>query len=336
MRRYLITVLSIVAAAVVVWVFWPNERRERELAEQHPETLPAPDPVPNNRGTDVGDAFRGDVHPLLAGQQPLEMAAHWSRIGIGREHLEQQVPEHIYAIFRDLTINEPRHTYTAKELSAFLPPEFGDVGQMWAIELERVAPFLNQFHANPRMRTVSRGRRAGPDGAFGMLRAVSSSHFDLIFRWHAEFQLGRNMWYTPAYFSGRMLVNRETGTIEHFRIEIPTEKTLNVHLTVLAVFDGNTPDVNREIRHGDSVVTARDIVHVERMELADGTELPSEAADWTSEIPLADAHHALKKSFYKFLEIDWVPFAEALDKAREAGKPILVAVSWGGLDDQSC
>ena len=39
-------------------------------------------------------------------------------------------------------------------------------------------------------------------------------------------------WYSPAYFSGRVLVNISTGTVDHFRLALPTDKMLNVHLTV--------------------------------------------------------------------------------------------------------
>ena len=41
-------------------------------------------------------------------------------------------------------------------------------------------------------------------------------------------------WYTPAYFSGRVLVNRRTGTVDHFRLGLAGDKALNVHLTVEA------------------------------------------------------------------------------------------------------
>ena len=60
-------------------------------------------------------------------------------------------------------------------------------------------------------------------------------------------------WYTPAFFTGRLLVNTATGTVEYFRLELPTDKALNVHLTVDAL--GYTRQ-------------AHDIVRVERMELA--------------------------------------------------------------------
>lgn len=343
MIRIAVVLLSLIAVVSIALVFRPRDpepkpdgRESTQVAEQEQDSTPVVDQVPNNRGPDVADAYTGDVHPMLSGQGPLELTAHWSPIGTGREQLERQVPESIYAVFRDLTVDVPRRTYTARDFSPLLPAEFEDVGQMWSIELDRVAPFLTQFHSNPSMRAVSRGRRSGPDGAFGVLRAQSPTHFDLVFRWHAEFQLGINMWYTPAYFTGRMVINRQSRSIEHFHVEIPPENTLNVHLTVIAAFDGvSPPDVNREIRHGDEVVTARDIVHVDRMELTDGTQFP-EDRQWTDQITLTQARADLKKTFYKFLEIDWVPFTEALARAETSGKPILAAVSWGGLDDQSC
>ena len=44
----------------------------------------------------------------------------------------------------------------------------------------------------------------------------------------------------------------------------------------------------------------------------------------------------LAKVFYKFKDIDFVPFDQALAAARARQKPILALVALGALDDQSC
>jgi hypothetical protein len=131
-------------------------------------------------------------------------------------------------------------------------------------------------------------------------------------------------WYTPAYFSGHVLVNRRTGTVDHFRLGVPTDKALNVHLTLAVA------------RPDGRVFQAHDIVRVEHMELTGGDEgLVGELA-WTEALSPAEADLRLAKVFYKSLEIDWVPYDRALAQARSRDRPLFVMVSWGALDDQSC
>src|SRR5436305_11406783 len=50
-----------------------------------------PTPVALNRGPEVGDGFRGDVHPLLFGETRLPVTAQWTRIGKGRDGLDHLV-----------------------------------------------------------------------------------------------------------------------------------------------------------------------------------------------------------------------------------------------------
>ena len=170
----------------------------------------------------------------------------------------------------------------------------GEVGQIWALDADRMASILRQFHPRPSMQLVAAGRRAGPDGAFATLRAVSPSYLDIVFRIHAEFYLTPDdwpadrplfqAWYTPAYFSGRVLVNRRTGTVEHFRLGLANDKALNVHLTVVA-------SGIRDTRQ------AHDVVRVERMELAGGDGGPAEKIPWGKALSPAEAQGRLAKVF---------------------------------------
>src|SRR5689334_6436490 len=58
----------------------PEEfRAGREPGAQH-----QPLPVALNRGPEVLDGFRGDVHPLLHGRTRLEVTAHWTPVGKGQ------------------------------------------------------------------------------------------------------------------------------------------------------------------------------------------------------------------------------------------------------------
>jgi hypothetical protein len=289
-----------------------------------------PDAVPVNRSGDVPDGFRGDVHPLLHGKTQIPVNAQWTALEKGQLKLE--VPDAVLSWYTGLQPAQSQATYTAKDFSAFLPESVGEVGQVWALDPEKVKPFLAQFHPSPSMHLVATGRRAGPDGAFAVLRAVSPSHLDIAFRVHAEFFItpqgsnelqGVYAWLTPAYFHGRVLVNKTTGTVELFRLALPTEKALNVFLTVNPSLLG-IPKLGH------------DIVRVERMELSGGDEGLAATIQWTASLSRAEADRRLARVFYKFEEIDWLPYDQVAAQARSKNKPIFAIVSWGATDDQSC
>ncbi len=289
-----------------------------------------PAAVAANRTADVPDGFRGDIHPSLNGRTALGVTAHWAALEKGQLKLE--APDAVLSWYTDLRPAVPQATYTARDFSAFLPESVTDVGQLWAIDPDKVKTFLRQFHPNPSLHLVASGRRAGPDGAFAVLRAVSASHADILFRVHAEFFItprdGGDLrsvyaWYTPAYFQGRLLVNRSTGAVEHFRLAVPTEKALNAFLTV-------NPSLLGVPKLGHA------IVRVERMELSGGDAGLGDAIAWTQSLPTADANRRLARVFYKFEEIDWVPADQVAAQARSKNRPIFAIVSWGSTDDQSC
>jgi len=239
-----------------------------------------PEPVALNRGPEVLDGFPGDLHPLLSGHTPLEVTAQWAKVGEGRDKLHA-IHSSLYAWFTELQPARPQQTYTERDFSPFLPAAVGDVGQLWSLDLDKMAEILKQFHPHPLMHLVASGRRAGPDGAFAILRAVSSSYLDIVFRMHAEFYLTPSegpykdvdAWYSPAYFSGRVLVNKTTGRVDHFRLALPTDKMLNVHLTVDAGRRGYRSAVH-------------DIVRVERMELIGGDAELANRISWQKALSL--------------------------------------------------
>lgn len=293
-----------------------------------------PTPVTLNRGSEVRDGFRGDVHPVLFSLTRLNVTAQWTPVGKGRDHIDRDLHPDLYAYFTNLEPAQPQHTYTEYDFSGFLPQTVGDVGQVWALDGDRVLRFLGQFHPRPSLNLVAAGRRAGPDGAFGILRAVSPSYLDIAFRIHAEFSLippsassaraHFRAWYTPAYFSGRLLVNQRSGTVDYFRLGLATDRALNVHLTLIA--RGLDPRWTQ----------AHDVVRVEQMELMGGDDGPAQNTTWTAALNPAEAQRRLAKVFYKFHDIDWVPFDQVAARARTRDRPIMAIVSWGSFDDQSC
>ena len=140
-----------------------------------------------------------------------------------------------------------------------------------------------------------------------------------FFEFHAEIEPDQSVFFTPAHFSVSLLVNKQLGTVEHFQLGIPTDEGLNATLTVALPTEALV-----------------DIVHVDRMELigANGGQRPE--IDWTDQIELSDAEMKLKKLFYGFMEIEWVPAEDAISLAEAQQRPIFAVVLWGGLDEQSC
>ena len=227
-------ILAMGGAAYLTWKLkGQHEGPGRDSARPISEGLPAdrksvggPVKVEPNRGAEVLDGFRGSVHPLLHGATRLRVKAHWTPIGKGRDRLDRVVHPLVYSWFTQLGPARSQEIYTEQDFSAFLPETVGDVGQLWALDLARIKKFLKQFHPRASLELVSPGRRAGPNGAFAILRAVSPSYLDIVFRIHAEFYLTPedwdplapiDAWYSPAYFSGSVLVNKRSGTVDYFR-----------------------------------------------------------------------------------------------------------------------
>src|SRR5205823_5169917 len=97
-----------------------------------------PTPVALNRGPEVLDGFRGDVHPLLFGQTRLDVSAQWTPVGKGRDQLHRDLNPKLYAWYTELRPAQPRRTYTERDFSAFLPETLGEVGQLWSLDDDKI------------------------------------------------------------------------------------------------------------------------------------------------------------------------------------------------------
>jgi len=300
--------------------------------------------VSTNHDVAVPEGFRGDVHPILHGETRLEVTAHWTptldeakRSGIKLGVIdnstapEYSIPANIVKLLTESTAARSRATYTARDLSVFLPDEVLGPGQMWTIDPGAAASFLEQFnpHASTSFDRYHQpyGRRPGPAGAFGILRAVSADYLDVLFRVHAEFVLMDGaVLYTPACFLGRLLVDRRAGTVDYFQMRVPTDRPVNVNLTL----NFRLPDPPR--KRVSNIV----FEHVDPMELVGGDGERVASIDWEDALDLEDAHLRLKGAFYKFMDIEWVPPEEMLEIAQRVDKPIVAVVLTSPLDDQSC
>ena len=73
-----------------------------------------------------------------------------------------------------------------------------------------------------------------------------------------------------------------------------------------------------------------------KMELRAGTQDLLEHIEFTESITQAEAERALILRFYKSQQINWVPLAQVLEKAKTQQKPIHVISIDGPLVDESC
>lgn len=334
----IVLVAVVTAALVASWPYLvssvlpeqaPSSQGSAELDDSTAAAV-----VPTNRSPEVQDGFSGDVHPLLQGTTNLEVTArwHWTPPDApppNRRKVAAEMPPRLRKLCSELTVARASQDYGARDFSGFMPKQVEAVGQLWTLDEGKIIAFLKQFHPKASLHLLPKGTRAGPDGAFAILRALSPAYLDIVFRIHAEFdvtpeKLDRRLpvavWYTPASFFGRMIVNRAKGNVVYFQLGIPAGRTLNVHLTVFVAPQGDH----------------HDIIRVEQMELIGGDKKLPEQIRWTEALELAQAQDRLAHQFYKFKEINWVPLEQALAIARDRKKPILAVVTWGALDDQSC
>jgi hypothetical protein len=302
------------------------------------------DAVRVNPDLAIPEGFRGAVHPELAAEAELALEARWRptlpeakrtglKLGIidNAESPEYAIPDELVRLLTESGPAVPRATHGAEALSTLLPASLEGAGQMWKIDLDAAARFLQQIHPATAM-TFDRyrqpyGRRPGPAGAFGILRAATDEWLDVVFRIHGEFILKEGaIVYTPACFLGRMLVDRRADRVAWLEMRVPGDLSVNLNILVTFFLPG---DPRKEVTN---IVFER----VETMELVGGerealARVPAEGA-----LPLQEAELRLKKAFYKFFDIEWVPIEESVATATRLRRPILAAVLTSPLDDQSC
>lgn len=252
----------------------------------------------------------------------LQVHAHWEPIADSTFNMHKSLPEHVELF--DLSPTQPIKEYGVDAFNAFLPPSTVRVGDVWELDANRVVSFLRQFHAGA---TADLGY--GKEGAFACLRACSSDYAEIAFRFHAEFTLNSaayQKWqkendepesearFIPSQFTGKVVVNVESGTVRAFSLALPARNT-NVDLNA---FGG------------------ADMVFVPRMELLAADETDTDEIVWDAAITTEAAHRALKLKFYKFAAIDWLPVDEAVEQAKATHRPIHAILVWGCLDDESC
>lgn len=265
---------------------------------------------------------------ILDKQATLQVRAIWEPIADSALGLPDYSPENT-ALFNNLSPVHPTQEYEADAFTAFFPKEDVAVGDLWKLDVNEVIPFLQQFHPgataemhiNPGAWRDADGRRVvvsgmESDGGFASLRALSSGYVEIVFRVHAEFLLDKDAaaYFTPAQFTGRLVLNRNSGTIREFWFYLPSRNT-NV-------------DIN--------AFNAADMVFVPRMELIGQSADDQSDIVWETVITEEDAKAMLAAAFYKSAEIKRYPIEEVIAQAQATDRPIHVLMTWGVFDDESC
>jgi selenoprotein N len=260
--------------------------------------------------------------PTRMPETGLEVKAFWEPFAESKYKLAKSWEE-----LRNLKPATTTKVYRAEEFKVFLPKEPVAVGDVWKLDGEGLLPFLRQFHKGATMRLHH--APVGIPGAFACLRAQNDRFGEIVFRIHAEFVLsdGRS-YYTPAQFAGHLLYDRATRQVRYFRCFVPPRNT-NV-------------DVNRFMpaktvggKEQPSMLIA-DIGYAPRMELVGGDAAIVQEFTGKHAITAPEADQKLARRFYKFRDIRWLPWDEAVVEAVRTGKPLHVVVLFGALDDESC
>lgn len=289
---------------------------------------------------DMTERFFGQMDSLTGLKEWTKANHEWRNFGV--RHFRVFLPEHrielgsVYKLYSSpnpsfMSIHEPH-----LPSNRFYPPKVEDN----LIVLHRI---LAMFHPRPFLIT-----RFPPKGGVAMVRGYNDDYIDVVFRFHAEFQLNEPpynpFWFTPAQFTGNLIISRDYNQILYFNIYVPSQKKLNVDMEWL---NGPTETENMEVDIGFMPLMMANITaRSRRLRHPQDGELPVDPDDrihdilnnikWTEEIPIEDALRSLEIKMYPFKKVQYYNFTETVRKAKEENKLIHSILLWGALDDQSC
>lgn len=231
-----------------------------------------------------------------------------------------------------------RATYTWDDIAPLLPAADVEVGAVWRVDVDVLVAFVQQLHPSATShlhhhntladsavaygalgdRSLDLAGHAAPGAPLGAHATLLAREpqIDILVRAHVEFQLrDRTVFYTPSQFEGRLVVDAATQTVRAFHLSVP-DRDSNL--------DINVNDDGEEYGRVD-------IGHVRRLGLRTETDPPP-----IDDALLEGARLRLRREFYRFAAIDWLPLEEAVGRARDGDRPLHVVILLGALDDESC
>ena len=234
--------------------------------------------------------------------------------------LEESLPDTFrqWDALVNLQVAEPEKQHPTSVFQAFLPKKPVSVGELWVPDMMGVVPLLKQLHPNPNFFLhINFGESFG---LWACLRAYNAQYTDIVFRIHAEFRL-EDGWFTPSQFTGHLVIDRIEEKVAFFEMYVP-KGVIN--------FDVNWKRDKNASHH----ITSTGFCP--KIELRAGAQDFLEHIKFTASITQAEAERALILNFYKSQQINWVPLAQALERAQAEQKPIHVISIDGPLTDESC
>lgn len=223
-----------------------------------------------------------------------------------------------WEILANLRIAEPEKEYTASIFQSFLPNESISVGDVWQIDEAGVMELLQQIHPNPNLKmSIDAGDSSG---LWACLRAYNDKLADIQFRLHAEFMFDDGR-FTPSLFTGYLIIDRIQRKVAYFKMYVP-EDTVNFDVAWR--------------KYPDKPYSIIDSGFCSQMELHSDNPNILKDIEFTESISQDEINKKLMRCFYKFEEINWVSFDEAIESAVTQQKPIHVISIDGPLKDESC
>eukprot|EP00731_Ephydatia_muelleri_P027941 Em0019g814a len=178
---------------------------------------------------------------------------------------------------------------------------------------------LSQFHPYVFLQS-----RYGPRGSMAVVRARNNRYLDIMMRVHAEYQLNdepnRQFWFTPAQYTGRLIIDKEAQHVEFFELYLPTNKQLNTDMEWIipdgshSVDIGFVPEMRLCSLHPSAV-----LLNNSQVNMGAGSYNFS-AIKWDEEISVDRALVLLEQGFYPFKKIPYLYFTDAMDLARQQEK----------------
>ena len=226
--------------------------------------------------------------------------------------------------------------YRWRHVASLLPPAGTLPGDVWEPPIVPIVAMIRQLHpsATSRMHhhdllmTAGDGTADGdeevqplplpgaPLGARATLLAANDATLDVLLRAPVEFHLrGGLVYYTPAQFEGRLVIDRATRRVLAFQLAVPDRDT----------------NVDMNVHEPGEEEGRADIGYVPRLGLWTDAPVPRRDPE-----VLEAARLRLRRAFYPFASIEWLPLTDALAKSRGTGKPLHVVQLFGTLDDESC
>ena len=210
-------------------------------------------------------------------------------------------------------------------------PKDASVGDVWRIKSEPVVEILKQLHEG----ATGQLRPGGTGGSFACLAAESETHLLVRSRTHARFILSDGK-YTPSQFAGAALIEKSSQKVVALRLSVPARRN-NVDL------NWNRKPKEGEVRidQKGNITTARvtmvaDIGYCSQLDLVGGDQALLGTMKWEKELGFDVVDQKFRNKFYKFAEINWLPFENAVAESQKSGKPLHVVALFGVLDDESC